>query len=974
MSKVKILHRVLFCSFFLLVSVSFLNAQNTRFQRILGGSGDDRSYGMVQTKDGGYILTGYTKSFGAGGSDAFLVKTDGLGKVLWSKAYGSSADETGWKVKQTADSGYIVAGTRSTKKGDGLLFKTNSSGVIQWSIAMDSDSAQDAYSVMESRFNGDIYVTGMVKTDSFGTDAFIAKYSSSGNFIWYRRIGGAGNEEGYAMVEDQRGNIAVIGQVMDDTVTVGGKNGVPGDIDFFIAKFDSKGTSKFIKNYGTSNEDQMWDIELVRNTYVLCGWTNSGPGTTNALVSLIDTVGNITNNYVYNLGSSSKAFNLVINPDESYSVTGYTQSISSGREAFYLNTNKNGVINSLSLFGGANTDGHWPSEVTRTLDGGFAVFTSTNSFRGSSNNDLYFIRTDQNGGGLCNQSSFTGTNLGYTLSSGYFGRIRFGNIFNKVSLTTTNISNGFDSTLCCKLQPQIAGPSVRVCKGASAGLGKPAIPGYTYKWTQQGGSFTSSEANPVIKPTGNETYKLVVSSTDGKCAADSATVVVSIRKELTDKNFVRDTFFCTGNSVEVKARSGMIDYSWKGRNVDLTGQTVTLNQADTIILTVKDTTTCDYNDTFKVIRKSLPVFSLGNDTTICDNTKITLNGPSGMKSYSWNNGAATTQNLFTSEERTHTLSVVDNFGCVFSDSKVIFNNPSSTFTLGKDTSICVGINYTIFGPGFLTNFFWNGVSSFSANKTINTPGRYILEASNSFGCKHSDTIDIGTKPDPVFSLGPDGGVCASGGRLLKGPSNMSGYMWSDGSTDSTLEVFLPGDYGLTVTGKNGCMYTDSINLVLTNNPVPELGKDTTICEFDSIYLDAGAYVSFLWNNGATTRILKVKTAGLYEVTVTDANGCKGIDDKSVKTKFCVKSVKNIRIPGFKVYPNPASDVLNVEWLVKYDQATLSMFDARGRRVYFREGTPGLNTYHIDISQFSKGVYSLQVATGKTMESIKVVVE
>jgi len=961
--------------FFLLIFTSLVsNAQNTKFQHLMGGSGDERSYGMSQTKDGGYILTGYTTSFGAGGSDIYLIKTDGLGKMLWSKAYGTSADEIGWKVKQTVDSGYIVAGTSSLNKGDGLLFKTNQAGVVQWSITFNSDSAQDAYSVLESRFNGDIYVTGYLKTDSLGTDAYIAKYSSSGNFLWQRRIGAAGNEEGYSMVEDQKGNIAVVGMVMDDTITIGGKNGVPGDVDFFISKFNSSGTNMWTKNFGTSAEDQMWDIELIKNTYVLCGWSNSGPGTTNVLISIIDTVGNLVNNYTYNLGASSKAFNLVVNPDETYSVTGYTTTLSNGRDAFYLNTNKSGAINSLKLFGGTNSDGHWPSEVTRTSDGGYTLFTSSNSFKTTTSNDLYLVRMDQNGDAECNQGTFAATNLGYTLSAGYFSRIRSGHVFNSNTLTTTNITTAFDSTLCCKLQAQVAAASIRVCKGGSARLGKVAIPGYIYKWTQTGGSFTSTEASPLISPKGSESYKLVVSSADGKCKSDSATISVSIRAELTNKNFVRDTFFCTGNTVKITARSGMIDYAWKGKKTDLNGQSITLNTSDTIVLTVTDTTTCEYKDTFSVIRKNLPAFSLGNDTTICDNYKLTLTGPAGMRSYNWNNGQANTRTFTTSEERTHSLSVVDNFGCVFSDSKVLFLNPSSTFSLGKDTTICKGINYTIFGPGFMTNFYWNGISSFSANKTINTPGTYILEANNGFGCKHSDTVVIGQKPDPTFSLGPDGGVCANGGRNLKGPSNMAGYLWHDGSSDSAVDVFVAGKFWLTVTGNNGCIFTDSINLVITKNPTPELGNDTTICEQDSIFLDAGNYTSFKWNNGATTRILKVKAAGLYEVTVSDINGCKGIDDRSIKTKFCVKSVKNVKIPGLKVYPNPATDVLNIEWLVKYNDATLSMYDVHGKKVFFKESAPGLNQYNIDISNFSRGIYYIQVSTGNTMESLKVVLD
>ena len=246
-----------------------------------------------------------------------------------------------------------------------------------------------------------------------------------------------------------------------------------------------------------------------------------------------------------------------------------------------------------------------------------------------------------------------------------------------------------------------------------------------------------------------------------------------------------------------------------------------------------------------------------------------------------------------------------------------------------------------------------------------------MQANNSFGCIHIDSIKIGKKQDPTFSLGPDGGVCASGGRILKGPSNVSKYKWDDGSTDSIYGVFFPGSYWLRVTGKNGCVFADTIKLVSVKNPIPELGKDTTICEKDSIYLDAGPFTSFKWSTGATTRIIKVKKAGLYEVTVKDNNGCDGIDDKSVKTKFCFINVKeNAKIPGLKVYPVPASNLLHIEWLAKDANAILSIYDLNGKMVYSQEAYSGFGKYSVDVSQWSRGIYYLKVYSQAGEQSLK----
>ncbi len=960
---------------FLSVAASGLvNAQSTKFQRILGGTGDDKSYSMAQTKDGGYILTGYTKSFGSGGEDIYLTKTNGLGKVMWSKTYGTSGNETGWKVKQTSDSGYIVAGSSSANKGDGVFFKTDQNGNLKWGKFFNSDSAEEIYNVIESKINGAFYVTGFIKTDSFGTDAFLTKYSAAGNYMWQSTFGGRMNEEGYSLVEEINGNVAVVGVIIDDSVTIGGTNGMSGDEDFFVARFDPDGKKKWIKNFGTIANDQVWDVKYLKGEYIATGWTSASSINGEVLVAIVDTIGTFIKAFSINGADGSRAFSLIINPDESYSLTGYMNTTTNGREAFYLNTNKGGFINTFNLLGGTGTDGHWPSEITRTIDGGFTIFTSSNSFKTNSSYELYLIRMDAKGVVDCNSSTSAVSNFSITMQSNNFGTIRYGSTANTISLTTRTITTTKDSVLCCKLQAQVAGPTVRICRGEGIRIGKPAISGYVYKWTSVGGSFASSESSPLVNPSSNTTYKLVVSSDDGKCMKDSATVALSIRADLANKNFVRDTFYCTGDSVHVKARSGAINYSWLGKKTTLNGQSVILFQEDVIVLTVTDTTTCKYNDTMKVTMKSLPVFSLGNDTTICDNTKITLSGPANMKTYSWNGGQGTARTYVTSEEKTHTLAVVDNFGCKYSDNKIIFNNPSSTFTLGPDTAICKGINYTIVGPGAFTNYYWNGVSTFNPNKVVNTPGTYICQAQNSFGCKHTDTIVVKQKPDPTFSLGPDGGVCTSGGRTLIGPSGVSKYFWDDGSTNSTNNVYFAGTYWLRVTGINGCIFTDSIKLTMVANPVPELGNDTTIFDCDSIYLDAGNYVSYKWNTGETTRVLKVKKANVYEVTVTDINTCTGIDDKSVKTKACIYSVNNIKILGLKLQPNPAFNKLNIEWLANDKSASFMFFDIHGKKVFEQKAAPGLGEYSIDVSQLARGIYYLKVTTETASQSIKVILE
>jgi hypothetical protein len=106
---------------------------NVQWAKTYGGTNWDGAYSVQQTSDGGYILAGYTNSFGAGGYDPFLIKTDANGNVQWAKTYGGTNWDFAHYVQQTSDGGYIVAGyTNSFGAGswDIFLIKTDANGNI----------------------------------------------------------------------------------------------------------------------------------------------------------------------------------------------------------------------------------------------------------------------------------------------------------------------------------------------------------------------------------------------------------------------------------------------------------------------------------------------------------------------------------------------------------------------------------------------------------------------------------------------------------------------------------------------------------------------------------------------------------------------------------------------------------------------------------------------------------------------------
>lgn len=144
------------------------NAPPKEWDRTFDGSGDDWASSVRQTSDGGYVLAGSTNSFGAGGDDFWLVKTDAQGNKEWSRTFGGSSSDLAYSVQQTSDSGYILAGyTWSFGAGskDFWLVKTDVAGNKEWDRTFGGLVSDRAYSVQQTADGGYILAGG---TGSFG--------------------------------------------------------------------------------------------------------------------------------------------------------------------------------------------------------------------------------------------------------------------------------------------------------------------------------------------------------------------------------------------------------------------------------------------------------------------------------------------------------------------------------------------------------------------------------------------------------------------------------------------------------------------------------------------------------------------------------------------------------------------------------------------------------------------------------------
>ncbi len=156
-----------------------------RFARTYGGTNHDGAFSVQQTSDGGYIVAGWTRSFGAGFFDIFLIKTDAFGNVQWAKTYGEAGDDGISFVQQTSDGGYIMVGwTDSFGVGyyDVFLMKTDAYGNLQWAKTYGGANFDYAYSVQQTSDGGYIVASYSPSFSSLSNfDVFLIKTDANGN-------------------------------------------------------------------------------------------------------------------------------------------------------------------------------------------------------------------------------------------------------------------------------------------------------------------------------------------------------------------------------------------------------------------------------------------------------------------------------------------------------------------------------------------------------------------------------------------------------------------------------------------------------------------------------------------------------------------------------------------------------------------------------------------------------------------------
>ncbi len=356
-----------------------------------GASGSEWGYAIQEAADGGYIMTGPTTSFGAGGYDIWVVKLDSSANIVWQRSFGGSSDEVPNAIKQTSNGNYVIAGRTNSYGAGGLDFfvlRLDAAGNLLWFKTYGGSGDEYAYSISETTDNGLFLVGGSSSFGAGNLDYCVIKLDFDGNITWQRVYGGGSIDMPYAGQQTADDGYILAG---------GGASVGAGGYDIWIVKLDSSGNIAWQKAFGGSADDLAFAIQQTSDSgYIVAGRTSSyGVGGVDFWVLRLDSIGNIIWQRTYGGGSTDWAFGVRQTNEGDFVVAGRTDSYGAGNADYWvLKLNDSGNILWQKTYGGSALD--YAYSINLTSDGGYIV-TGVNGSYTVGGYDVLSLKLDSYG-------------------------------------------------------------------------------------------------------------------------------------------------------------------------------------------------------------------------------------------------------------------------------------------------------------------------------------------------------------------------------------------------------------------------------------------------------------------------------------------------------------------------------------------------------------------------------------------------
>lgn len=228
---------------------------NFEWEGYYGGTNFEAALSVVQTIDSGFLLLGWTQTFGAGQKDWYLVKTDIDGNQVWQKTYGNSNNQSATCIIELSDGNYLMCGGSGAQ--DGRIIKINASGDVQWQKDYGySNRNEYPFKVIELD-DGDLVIAGLTNSPSESDAGYLARTNNLGELIWQRKYNKTPFIELFRdVLETEDGGFILCGQAVNDSNA---------SQDAWVLKVDS---------VGCPYEDCLVGIDEMGRKVVIDVWPN----------------------------------------------------------------------------------------------------------------------------------------------------------------------------------------------------------------------------------------------------------------------------------------------------------------------------------------------------------------------------------------------------------------------------------------------------------------------------------------------------------------------------------------------------------------------------------------------------------------------------------------------------------------------------------------------------------------------------
>jgi len=416
-----------------------------------------------------------------------------------------------------------------------------------------------------------------------------------------------------------------------------------------------------------------------------------------------------------------------------------------------------------------------------------------------------------------------------------------------------------DVTVQDGAQVSISGDA-QICQGGSSTL---SIAG-----TWNSILWSTMAMTPTINVSAEGTYTVQVTDAAGCIGNDT----LELQFYQVDAGITGSTDLCTGSSLTLSAAPGMAQYMWSDMSTDTA---ITINSGGIYSLTVTDGNGCMAQSSVLVTERALPTPVIMGPAGICAGTSVTLSVAPIFDTYTWSD-MSNADSIEVNTAGMYAITVTDTFGCQGVNTFNIPDYPLNIVAISGDADFCENENTTLTATTGFQTYRWSDDSN-AQTLLVNTTGTYSVTATDINGCISEASFQTTILPLPVLTIAPEARYCAGSAVTLDAGSGFNTYQWSPGGELSqSIDVSTTGLYEVEVTDLNGCAATATVDVQENPSPMPQITGNAGFCEGNSTTLSApGGWASYSWSGGTANTDLLVSSAGLYELTVTDAFGCEG---------------------------------------------------------------------------------------------------